>query len=85
MALFFVLDGVVFKKKNRLSLSELTLQEIHSLFHTDYCVQKSYYGIFLLFFFRTGSQIGGGVGEGHMKNKFCILLNFAQSLPWPKT
>lgn len=78
MALIFVLEGVVFKK-NRLSLSELTLQEIHSLFHTDYCVQKSYYGIFL--FFQTGSQIGGGVGEGHMKNKFCILLNFAQSLP----
>lgn len=80
MALLFVLEGVVFKKKkNRLSLSELTLQEIHSLFHTDYCVQKSYYGIFLCFW--TGSQIAGGVGGGHMKNKFCILLNFTQGLP----
>ena len=70
MALLFVLEGVVFKNKqtNRLSLSELTLQEIQSLFHTDYCVQKSYYGIFLCFW--TGSQIAGGVGEDTCKINF---------------
>lgn len=82
MALLFVLEGVVFKNKqtNRLSLSELTLQEIHSLFHTDYCVQKSYYGMFLsFFFFWTGSQIAGGVGEDTCKINFVYFQFYSGS------
>lgn len=70
MALLFVLEGVVFKNKqtNRLSLSELTLQEIHSLFHTDYCVQKSYYGMFLsFFFFGQAPKLRVGWGRTHAK------------------
>lgn len=69
MALLFVLEGVVFKNKqtNRLSLSELTLQEIHSLFHTDYCVQKSYYGMFLFFFFGQAPKLPVGWGRTHAK------------------